>query len=166
MLLWQRKKGAVLVLVLATLVLSAGVAAWRFAIVLGQKQEISPEMLASAAPERKDRRTEAKKGEEKPPARVGQIFIIGNTKTRDEVIENPPARVGQIFIIGNTRTRDEVILKQVPLFPGGILSFPDIDAAEQNLARLKGLKSKPTVRVLDREGQGVFKDIEITVEDK
>lgn len=81
--------------------------------------------------------------------------------------EKPPARVGQIFIIGNEKTGHNVILKQVPLFPGQILTLPDdLQIAEKNLARLKGLKSKPTVTVIDREGDGVFKDIRITVEEK
>jgi outer membrane protein assembly factor BamA len=74
--------------------------------------------------------------------------------------------VGQIFIIGNVKTRDDVILEQVPFFPGQILSYPDLRIAEKNLAHLKGLKSNPTVTVLDREGDGVFKDIRITVGEK
>jgi outer membrane protein insertion porin family len=78
----------------------------------------------------------------------------------------PPARVAQIFIIGNEKTPDATILEQVPFFPGQILSYPDLRIAEQNLSRLKGFKSSPKVTVLDREGDSEFKDIEITVEEK
>jgi RNA polymerase sigma factor (sigma-70 family) len=79
--------------------------------------------------------------------------------------EKPPARVGQIFISGNKKLSDEGILRRVPLLPGQILSFPDLDIAERNLARLKGLKSAQ-VSVIDRVGEGVYKDIQITVEEK
>ena len=53
-----------------------------------------------------------------------------------EVIERPPARVGQVFIVGNERTQDHVILRQVPEFPGQILSYPDLRLATRNLERL------------------------------
>ena len=78
----------------------------------------------------------------------------------------PPARVGQIFIIGNKKIPDETILEQVKLYPGMLLDYTDLRIAEQNLSRLKGLKSNPKVTVIDREGAGEFKDIEITVEEK
>lgn len=78
----------------------------------------------------------------------------------------PTARVGQIFIIGNEKTSDSAILKQVPLFPGGLLNYSDLRVAEQNLSRIKGLKSNPQVTVLDLEGDSEFKDIEIRLEEK
>lgn len=80
--------------------------------------------------------------------------------------EKPPARVGQLIIIGNEKISDEAILEQVPFFPGQILAYPDLRIAEQNLSRLKGLKSNPKVTVIDREGDGEFKDIEIRIEEK
>ncbi len=88
-----------------------------------------------------------------------------------EVEEQPPVRVGNIFIVGNTRTRQNVILRQVPLFPGEILSFPDVLEAEKNLARLDIFNSpdgsvRPTVRVLDPESPNGFRDILITVEEQ
>jgi hypothetical protein len=77
-------------------------------------------------------------------------------------------RVGQIVLIGNKKTSDATILGQVPLFPGQILTVPDFQIArqiaEQDLSRLKGLKSKPVVKVID--GHSEFKDIEIKVEEK
>ena len=101
----------------------------------------------------------------------------GVCNVRYEVVERPPARVGQIFIVGNERTRDNVILRQVPLFPGQILTYPDLDIAKMNLMRLgiftgggnggKGGGGQdggpPEVSVLDREGDSEFKDIEIRV---
>ena len=35
-----------------------------------------------------------------------------------EVVERPPARVGQVLIAGNLRTKQPVILRQVPFYPG------------------------------------------------
>lgn len=78
----------------------------------------------------------------------------------------PPARVGMIFIVGNKKISDEDILKRIALYPGQILSYPDLRLAEKNLSRLKGLKSNPEVSVIDREDKGVFKDIRITVDEK
>jgi outer membrane protein insertion porin family len=99
----------------------------------------------------------------------------GVCNVRYEVKESPPARVGQVFIVGNTRTKDNVILRQVPLFPGQILTYPDLDIAKANLMRLGiftgggggagggGDGAPPEIRVLDREGEGVFKDIVVEV---
>ncbi len=53
-----------------------------------------------------------------------------------EVVERPPARVGQVLIAGNLRTKQPVILRQVPFYPGQILSFPDLGVAQHNLERL------------------------------
>ncbi len=82
-----------------------------------------------------------------------------------ELKEKPPARVGQIFILGNKKILDGEILEQLKLYPGQVLTYPDLRIAEQNLSRLKGLKSNPKVKVIDREGGSEFKDIEITVEE-
>jgi outer membrane protein insertion porin family len=92
----------------------------------------------------------------------------GVCNVRYEVIERSPARVGQVFIIGNERTRDNVILRQVPLFPGQVLTYPDLDIAKAQLMRLNIFTSgqdgpPPEVNVLDREGDQEFKDIEIKV---
>jgi outer membrane protein insertion porin family len=92
----------------------------------------------------------------------------GVCNVRYEVVERQPSRVGQVFIVGNERTRDNVILRQVPLFPGQILTFPDLDIASNNLKRLGIFTSgqdgpAPEVSVLDREGDAEFKDVQIKV---
>jgi outer membrane protein assembly complex protein YaeT len=91
----------------------------------------------------------------------------GVCKVLYEVTEQPPARVGQIQIIGNTRTKDHVILRQIPLFPGQILTYPDMDIARANLTRLNIFTAgqdgpPPDIRVVDRDG-GAFKDIVVEV---
>ena len=82
-----------------------------------------------------------------------------------EVTERQPATVGQIIIVGNKTTRQNVILRQIPLYPGQILTYPDLRVAEANLARLnifemdqeKGIH--PTVEVMDPDGPNPVKDI-------
>ncbi|HTU93465.1 MAG TPA: sigma-70 family RNA polymerase sigma factor [Gemmataceae bacterium] len=82
-------------------------------------------------------------------------------------VEILPARVGQIFVIGNKKISDEDILEEVNLFPGQNLTEDLRHSAERRLAaRLDGLKSNPKITVIDREGDGEFKDLRITVEEK
>jgi outer membrane protein assembly complex protein YaeT len=89
------------------------------------------------------------------------------------VEERPPARVGDIYIVGNRVTKDNVIYRQLTegLAPGQILSYPDIRIAERNLARLNIFEVngetgvRPTIEVLDREGDAAYKDLLIRVEE-
>jgi outer membrane protein assembly complex protein YaeT len=92
----------------------------------------------------------------------------GTVAVNYQVEEHPLARVGQVFIIGNTRTRQNVILRQVPLFPGQILTYPDLQMAENNLKRLGIFTSgqdgpAPQVKVLNPDDDNPYKDIRIDV---
>ncbi len=86
--------------------------------------------------------------------------------------ERPPAKVGNIYIAGNDVTRDNVIRRQIGLLPGQTLTYPDLKVAEKNLARLnifevdpaKGIK--PTVTVIDPDGDKEFKDLLVTVQEQ
>src|SRR5262249_45045982 len=79
----------------------------------------------------------------------------------------------QIIIVGNDRTRQNVILRQVPLFPGQVLTYPDIKLAERNLARLGIFEAsqdgavRPTITVMDNPmmPDSPFKDILINVQE-
>jgi outer membrane protein assembly factor BamA len=90
------------------------------------------------------------------------------------VDEMPPARVGQIILIGNERTRQDVILRQVQLYPGQVLSYPDLKKAEENLARLgifkTGVDGKvhASVKTLDNpmDPDNPYKDIMVDVREK
>jgi outer membrane protein insertion porin family len=88
-----------------------------------------------------------------------------------EVQEKPPARVGQVFIVGNEVTRQNVILRQVPLYPGQILTYPDLRQAERNLARLNIFEAngesgvRPTVTVINPDDDNEFKDILVQVQE-
>lgn len=95
----------------------------------------------------------------------------GVVQVNYEVDERPPARVGQIFIVGNERTRQNVIMRQLPLYPGQLLTYPDLRMAERNLQRLNIFETsqdgnvKPTVEVIDKDGPNPYKDILVTVQE-
>jgi outer membrane protein assembly complex protein YaeT len=93
----------------------------------------------------------------------------GEVAVHYEIQEKPPARVGNIIIVGNEVTRDNVILRQIPLYPGQVLTYPDLRVAERNLAKLNIFETnpqtgvRPTVSVLDPESDTEFKDILVRV---
>lgn len=95
----------------------------------------------------------------------------GQVKVSYEVEEQPPARVGQIFVVGNSVTRQNVILRQVPLYPGQILPYPNLKIAENNLARLNIFEVKPeegirpTVSVLPGDPNDPYKDVMVNVQE-
>ncbi|HMP01976.1 MAG TPA: BamA/TamA family outer membrane protein [Gemmatales bacterium] len=87
-----------------------------------------------------------------------------------QVAEAPlQAYVGEIKVIGNSVTRDNVIRRQLQFFPGQLLSEPDLRASENNLARLGIFKNEPeqgiapTVTILDPDGPSPFKDVLVEV---
>lgn len=88
-----------------------------------------------------------------------------------EIAERPPVKVGQVFIAGNSRTKQNVILRQVPLYPGQTLTYPDLRQSEKNLARLGIFESspdgqvKPTITIIDQDSARQYKDILITVQE-
>jgi outer membrane protein assembly complex protein YaeT len=102
-----------------------------------------------------------------PPEQPGMVQV------NYEVREEQPARVGQVFIVGNDRTMQNVILRQLPLYPGQILTYPDLKQAEKNLARLGIFEMspesgvRPAVTVLDNplDPDNPYKDILVTVQE-
>ena len=89
-----------------------------------------------------------------------------------QIEEKDPVRIGDVKIIGNPVTKDRVIRRQLNLYPGQILSYPDIIAAERNLSRLAIFEedpmqgTKPTVEVENPEVDEPFKNILVTVKEK
>jgi outer membrane protein assembly complex protein YaeT len=89
------------------------------------------------------------------------------------VMERAPAKVGYVYVIGNDVTRQNVILRQLPegLSPGQTLQYPDLLVAERNLARLGIFETngetgvRPTVEVLNREGDEEYKDLLVRVQE-
>jgi outer membrane protein assembly complex protein YaeT len=91
-----------------------------------------------------------------------------------EVEEQPPARVGRVIVVGNTRTMQNVVLRELAfLEPGQVLTYPDLKLAERNLARLGIFKSTPdgaihpTVTAEDNPENPTspFKDIVVRLEE-
>lgn len=85
-----------------------------------------------------------------------------------QVVEQQPARVGYVYVVGNERTKMNVILRQVPLFPGQILTYPDLMVAQNNLQRLGIFTSgqdgpPPKVEVIPGDDESGFKDILVDV---
>ena len=90
------------------------------------------------------------------------------------VIEGRPSYVGEIFIVGNTVTRDRVIRRQLAfagLLPGQLLDTQALEASRRNLARLHIFKVQPeagivpTVEIIDPDVWDEFKDILVQVEE-
>ncbi len=98
------------------------------------------------------------------------LFLVGDVQDQEKTM--PPTRVGQIFIVGNTMTRDAVVRYWLDLYPGQELMFPHLRIGERNLAqsglfvvdRQKGIR--PTVTVLDNGGNSGFKDLLVQVKEK
>jgi hypothetical protein len=66
----------------------------------------------------------------------------------------PPApRVGQIFVSGNTITKQDVILKAVNLFPGQVLNPADLRQAEKS-----GMTVRPIPNMVNHETNELFFD--------
>lgn len=100
-----------------------------------------------------------------PPDKPGEVVL------NYEVQDRPPARVGQIIVIGNEVTRENVIRRQIPLYPGQVLTYPELRVAERNLSRLNIFENKPeagvrpTVTVLDPDSDSEYKDVLVTVQE-
>ena len=58
-----------------------------------------------------------------------------------------PARVGEVVVVGNTRTREDVIRRDIPLVPGQILDDRGLEATRRNLARFR-----PEISVIEEAG--------------
>ncbi len=105
--------------------------------------------------------------EEHPEPVPGQ----GVVHVHYQVMEAPPTRVDNVIIKGNTVTKDSVIRRELPIYPGQILSFPDLMLAQDNLSRLGLFKEdpmngiRPTVEVLDPDGNSPGKDVLVSVQE-
>src|SRR5262245_21564357 len=102
-----------------------------------------------------------------PPARAGSLTTGENAC--------PAARIGRIFVVEQSDhtswKRYSVILYQLALSPGSVVHQADLRRAEDNLARLSWLfvvdkDVRPTVQVLETEGQPGLKDVLVTVRDR
>jgi hypothetical protein len=92
------------------------------------------------------------------------------------VVQRPeaaPPRVRQIIVVGNSRTPCGVVLRQVPLHPDQVLTYPALRVAERNLCRLGLFEVRPEEGVRPRvcavddahDPDNPFKDIVVIVEE-
>ncbi len=88
-----------------------------------------------------------------------------------EIQERPPDTVGTITIVGNTRTKMNVIERHILAYPGQLLSYPDLRLSEKELAKLGIFKSSPdggehpTVTVIDEDSDNPIKNILVQVQE-
>ncbi len=86
-----------------------------------------------------------------------------------QVMETQPARVGEIIVRNNTVTQERVIRRELLLQPGQILEWPMVQVSQDNLSRLGIFKEdqmngiRPTVEVLEAQGDSPFRDVLVTV---
>lgn len=98
----------------------------------------------------------------------------GLVHVRYQVIDQPrpPAKVGQVIIVGNEITKRRVINRVLGIYPGQTLQYPMLRQAERNLARLNifnndpNLGLRPTVTVQDNPNNpSEFKDVIVNVQE-
>jgi outer membrane protein assembly complex protein YaeT len=95
----------------------------------------------------------------------------GEVAVQYTVQERMPLIAGPILISGNTTTKQNVILRQIPIYPGQTLTTPDLQVAEQNLARLNIFEANPetgvhpTVSIIDPDSDNPIKEILVQVQE-
>ena len=104
-------------------------------------------------------------------ALLGLVFPAGRLQVRQSVVAAEPVsqktvRIGQIFIVGNTRTRQDILLRQLPFFPGEIITIDALETAARNLAALTSFKGKPKVTILEPEKDTAYHDVLVEVVEK
>jgi RNA polymerase sigma factor (sigma-70 family) len=81
-------------------------------------------------------------------------------------------KLGGVLVVGNNQTTTRYILAVTELIPGQDIDRPCLDVVERNLAATgrfvvdsqKGIR--PTVALIEREGDGEFRDILVKVQEK
>jgi outer membrane protein assembly complex protein YaeT len=95
----------------------------------------------------------------------------GVVRVQYQVEDRPPALVSRVLIVGNTVTKDNVIRRMIPLQPGQTLRFPELRLAERDLARLgifemnPELGVRPTVQALPPEPGSQYQDVLVSVKE-
>jgi outer membrane protein insertion porin family len=97
----------------------------------------------------------------------------GVVNVQYEVIDSPrpPARVGEIIIVGNTITKEHVIRRALGLYPGQVLRYPELRFAEAMLNRLNLFENnpelgiRPTVTVIEDGTNSEYKNVLVQVKE-
>jgi outer membrane protein insertion porin family len=140
--------------------------------LLAQSKVHPQEYYDKAKVEADEQIIQAKYGYEGRPVTVREQYFTsgpGEVALHYEIQERPPAQVGQIIIIGNEVTKENVIRRQIPLYPGQVLTYPDLRLAEKKLAQLNifdmnpATGVRPTVTVIDPDSDTPFKDVLVNI---
>jgi RNA polymerase sigma factor (sigma-70 family) len=75
--------------------------------------------------------------------------------------EKKPGRVGQIIVVGNTKTATSELLKKIPLYPGAVLDYQALRTAKKNLAAFDAI-----ITVIENSDRADFKDILVKVKEQ
>jgi hypothetical protein len=103
----------------------------------------------------------------------GLAVVVSGPITSGEVVPQlaakaPEPRIGQIFVIGNEITRDDVILRQLEVRPGQSFSYRDLHRSQMNLEQI-GIFKPGSVKVTAEDDannrQSDYKSIFVTVEE-
>jgi Surface antigen variable number repeat len=71
----------------------------------------------------------------------------GLLNVRYQIEEKEPQRIPQVLIYGGGTTKDDVIRREPRLYPGGILSYPELIDAENRFKRLGILEDDPSTKI-------------------
>jgi hypothetical protein len=74
-------------------------------------------------------------------------------------------RVGQVIVIGNELTRDDILLRCLAMYPGQVLTAPHGAVAARRLAGLRLLGIRARWSIAEPAADSAYKDIMITVEE-
>lgn len=97
---------------------------------------------------------------------------LASTASCQELPDLPKRRVGEVIIIGNTRTPDWFIRRLLPFVPGEVVQYPLLRIAERDLARCgrfvvdADAGIRPTVAAIDDADGGPAMTITVTVQER
>jgi len=89
-----------------------------------------------------------------------ELFVFRRLTPADGANEKP-VRVGNIVIVGNTKTEDAAILKEILLRPGDALDYEVLRTAKKNLAALHA-----TITIIEGAEDSDYRDIRVNVVEK
>jgi RNA polymerase sigma factor (sigma-70 family) len=93
------------------------------------------------------------------------IEELSAKEIRPPLSKDNAMRVGEIRIINNTQTKDDVILEHLGLYPGQAFSKADLRKAEERLYKHVLFANPGKISVTSQETGGAFQNILVTVKE-
>jgi RNA polymerase sigma factor (sigma-70 family) len=113
-------------------------------------------LLICQGPDGKDR-----PGEFAARAESDDALFVFRRLTPADGAKEKPVKVGNIFLVGNTKTEQAAILKKIPLGPGDAIDYEVLRTAQKNLAALGA-----RIELIESVDNAEYKDIRVTVVEK